>query len=102
MPDLTTASYKIRRSWSYAHLEAVKAALGRRFFAATCFEQDAINGIDLYVPELHISVRIRQLKYQNFRDFTVRTSNAGGHKTEYAKLMTKNCVEYMLYAYALD
>lgn len=101
MPDLN--SYKTRRTWSDSHLEAVRCALGRKFFAVSSFKQDTQFGVDLFIPELKMAVRIRQIKYKNFKDFTLRTSAPKGLKSEYAKLLSKdNQCDFLFYAFALD
>lgn len=94
-------SYQTRRTWSDSHLSAVKAALGRKFFKEASFIADTKFGIDLYIPELEFAVRVRQMKYQNFRDFTLRTSG-GGDRSEYAKLLDIGAPDFMLYCFALD
>jgi hypothetical protein len=94
-------SYSSRRSWSDAHLEVVKAALGKKFFKESSFIADTKFGVDLCIPELEFAVRVRQLKYQNFRDFTLRTSG-GGDRSEYAKLLDIGAPDFLLYAFALD
>lgn len=95
-------NYQSRRAWSDQHLEAVRCALGRKFFAVSSFKQDTQLGIDLFIPELKLAVRIRQSKYSNYRDFTIRTSG-GGKRSEYAKLLDRNCqCDFLFYAFALD
>lgn len=96
------SSYAARRQWSDSHLEAVRCALGKKFFAVSSFKQDTQLGIDLYIPELKLAVRVRQLKYNTYKDFTVRTSG-GGKRSEYAKLLDKNAeVDFIFYGYAFD
>lgn len=96
-------SYQKRRTWSDSHLEAVRCALGKKFFAASSFKDDTKFGIDLYIPELKLAVRIRQSKYKNYQDFTLRTSTPKGCKSEYAKLLDKDTkVDFLFYALELD
>jgi hypothetical protein len=101
MPDLNTSDYKTRRTWSDSHLEQVKAALGKKFFKESSFIADTKFGIDLCVPELEFAVRIRQLKYKNYTDFTMRSSG-GGDRSEYAKLLDVGAPDFLFYGYALD
>lgn len=101
MTELATAGYEVRRNWSDKHMDQVRIALARKFFLAGSLEQDAKFGIDLCIPKLDISVRIRQLTYKKFHDFTFRTSGGGG-EPEYQKLLKGNRPDYLFYAYALD
>jgi len=102
MPNLNTAGYQTRRSWSDGHMSAVKAALGRKFIAEANFKQDTELGIDLVVPELKFAVRIRQMSYSNFKDFTLRTSSGAG-QSEYEKLLnSKTGPDFLFYAFAMD
>lgn len=103
MPDLSQVGYNTRRSWSDGHLQAVKSALGKKFIVESNFEQDAKRGIDLVVPQIMFAVRIRQMKYSNFTDFTLRTSAPVGLLSEYDKLLAPtNKVDFLFYAFALD
>jgi hypothetical protein len=102
MPNLNTAGYQTRRSWSDGHMSAVKAALGRKFIAEANFKQDTELGIDLVVPTLKFAVRIRQITYSNFKDFTLRTSSGAG-PSEYEKLLnTTTGPDFLFYAFAMD
>jgi hypothetical protein len=101
MSDLNLAGYSTRRTWSDKHLDTVRIALARKFFAESSLSDDTKFGIDLYIPKLEISIRIRQLKYKNFQDFTLRNS-AVGVKSEYEKLLTGARLDFLFYAYALD
>lgn len=95
-------TYSKRRSWSDSHLTAVKSALGKRFFAVSNLEQDTKFGFDLCIPSLNIAVRIRQLQYKAYSDFTLRSSGGGG-RSEYAKLLDKTVApDFIFYGYALD
>jgi hypothetical protein len=107
MTNLNTAGYKTRRSWSDGHMSAVKAALGRKFIAEANFKQDTELGIDLVIPTLKFAVRIRQITYSNFKDFTLRTSCPIGLRSEYDKLINKTnddlvSPDFLFYAFALD
>lgn len=102
MPDLNTAGYQARRSWSDAHLTQVKQALGRKFIIEASFKLDTEYGTDLVVPDLKFAVRLRQSKYSNYRDFTLRSSG-GGERSEYAKLLDiHKSPDFLFYGYALD
>lgn len=95
-------NYQSRRTWSDSHLATVKAALGKKFFAVSSLEQDCKQGIDLFIPELKLAVRVRQWKYQRYNDFTLRSSG-GGDRPEYEKLLDPlSKVDFLLYAYALN
>src|ERR1700721_1249796 len=103
MPNLNTGGYKTRRSWSDQHLSAVKSALGRKFIAEANFKQDTELGIDLVVPEIKFAVRIRQITYSNFKDFTLRTSCPDGLRSEYEKIMDDiTSPDFLFYAFAMD
>jgi len=102
MPNLNTAGYQTRRSWSDAHLTQVKQALGRKFIIESNFEIDVNHGIDLVVPSLNFAVRLRQSKYSNYKDFTLRSSG-GGERSEYAKLLDpKVSPDFLFYGFSLD
>jgi hypothetical protein len=95
-------TYLKRRAWSDQHLSAVKAALGRKFIAEANFKQDTELGIDLVVPQLKFAVRIRQITYSNFKDFTLRTSSGAG-RSEYEKIMDDvTSPDFLFYAFAMD
>src|SRR5665213_1324313 len=95
-------NYKQRRTWSDAHLTAVKSALGKKFIAEANFKQDTELGIDLVVPQLKFAVRIRQITYSNFKDFTLRTSSGAG-PSEYEKLLHGvTGPDFLFYAFAMD
>jgi hypothetical protein len=99
MPDFK--SYQERRNYSDAHLDIVKAALGRRFITISNFLQDVKLGYDLVVLEHRFAVRIRQSKYTNYEDFTLRSSG-GGEYSEYAKMLRPQAPDWLFYGYALD
>lgn len=92
---------KARRSWSDLHLDQVQCILGRKFFKISTFKQDTEQGIDLFVLNYTFAVRIRQLKYKDYSDFTIRTSS-GSKGSEYSKLLSPNAPDYLYYGYALD
>ena len=100
MPELN--SYSQRRQWSDSHLQQVKKALGLKFIIESNFEIDVNHGVDLVVPKLHFAVRLRQTKYSNYKDFTLRSSG-GGERSEYAKLLDQTIApDFLFYGYALD
>lgn len=94
-------TYSKRREYSDAHLETVKSALGCKLLKVSNLMQDTKLGYDLLVPALNIAVRVRQMKYSNYKDFTVRSSG-GGDRSEYAKLLDKTAPDYIFYGYAMD
>jgi len=98
MPDLSQAGYNKRRSWSDAQLNRVKTVLAQRFIAVSNFTQDTERGIDLIVPALTFGVRLRQMKYANYKDFTLRSSS-GSDTSEYDKLLAGNGPDFLFYAY---
>lgn len=94
-------NYTERRNYSDAHLDAVKTALGRKFITVSNFKQDTRLGYDLIVLNHNFAVRVRQMKYANYCDFTLRTSG-GGNRSEYAKLLSPTAPDYLIYGYSLD
>lgn len=102
MPDLNTAGYRIRRTWSDQHLDQVKKVLGKKFVVEANFKADTERGIDLVMPTLHFAVRIRQTQYSGYKDFTLRSSGGGG-RSEYAKLLDVRVrPDFLFYAFSLD
>lgn len=94
-------TYAKRREYSDAHLEIVKSALGRKFITVSNFTQDVKLGYDLVVLNHQFAVRIRQMRYSNFADFTLRSSG-GGDVSEYAKMLRSTAPDYLFYGYSLD
>lgn len=98
MPDLSQAGYNTRRNWSDKQLSRVKNVLAQRFIVVSNFKQDTEQGIDLIVPALTFGVRLRQMKYANYKDFTLRSSS-GSDSSEYDKLLAGVGPDFLLYGY---
>lgn len=104
MTELATAGYEKRRSWSDGYMPVIKKVLSLRFndiFKEANFSDDAGRGIDLQGANNTISVRVRQSKYSNFNDFTLRTSH-NGHKSDYSKLLLTTRPDFLFYGYAIE
>lgn len=93
-------NYKQRRQWSDAHLDKVRAIIGKEFIKCSSFKQDVEQGIDLFICNLTFAVRLRQLKYKAFTDFTLRSSG-GGDRSEYAKMLLSTAPDFMFYGYTI-
>lgn len=104
MTELATAGYEKRRSWSDGYMPVVIDVLQRRFndtFKEAKFSDDAGRGIDLQGINNTISLRVRQSKYSNFNDFTLRTSHTG-YKSDYSKLLLPTRPGFLFYGYAIE
>ena len=83
------ASYEIDRAWAAQFDDHISMITGLEIWRPGSYRQDTRHGIDMVIPQVTLSLRIRRMsiyhgRYRN--EITFRHTRANGVKTEWAKM----------------